>query len=92
MPTARYFIVHDQIQDEWHIKYGNEEYGPYKTQDEAMVFAVDAAQADTSFHGRFLGRCVCIMCRWLMRTDPSNWIQWYYSLELRDMHIPQMQA
>ena len=44
MPTARYFIVHDQIQDEWHIKYGDEEYGPYKTQDEAMVFAIDAAQ------------------------------------------------
>ena len=40
MPTARYFIVHDQVQDEWHIKYGNEEYGPYKTQDEAMVFAM----------------------------------------------------
>ena len=44
MPTARYFIVHDQIQDEWHIKYENEEYGPYKTQDEAMVFAIDAAR------------------------------------------------
>ena len=44
MPTARYFIVHDQIQDEWHIKYGNEEYGPYKSRDEAMVFAIDAAK------------------------------------------------
>src|SRR4051812_24705355 len=44
MPTARYFIVHDQVQDEWHIKYGNEEYGPYKSQDEAMVFAIDAAR------------------------------------------------
>ena len=44
MPTARYFIVHDPIQDEWHIKYENEEYGPYKTQDEAMVFAIDAAR------------------------------------------------
>jgi hypothetical protein len=44
MPTARYFIVHDQVQDEWHIKYGDEAYGPYKTRDEAMVFAIDAAQ------------------------------------------------
>ena len=44
MPTARYFIVHDQMQDEWHIKYGNDQYGPYKTQDEAMVFAIDAAR------------------------------------------------
>jgi len=44
MPTARYFIVHDQTADEWRIKYGDDEYGPYKTQDEAMVFAVDAAR------------------------------------------------
>jgi hypothetical protein len=44
MPTARYFIVHDQIQDEWLIKYGDDQYGPYKTQDEAMLFAIDAAQ------------------------------------------------
>jgi hypothetical protein len=42
MPTARYFIVRDQ--DEWLIKYDNEEYGPYKSQDEAMVFAIDAAR------------------------------------------------
>jgi hypothetical protein len=44
MPTARYFIVHDQIQDKWLIKYGDEEYGPYKTRDEAMLFAIDAAK------------------------------------------------
>jgi len=44
MPTARYFIVHDNVKDEWLIKYSDEEYGPYKTQDEAMVFAIDAAK------------------------------------------------
>jgi hypothetical protein len=44
MPTARYFIVHDSLQDEWRIKYGEDEYGPYKTRDEAMVFAIDAAK------------------------------------------------
>ena len=44
MPTARYFIVHDQLRDEWMIKYGDEAFGPYKTQDEAMVFAIDAAR------------------------------------------------
>jgi hypothetical protein len=44
MPTARYFIVHDQRQEEWMIKYGDEEYGPYKSQDEAMLFAIDAAK------------------------------------------------
>ena len=26
------------------IKFGDDEYGPYKTQDEAMLFAIDAAQ------------------------------------------------
>lgn len=44
MPTARYFIVHDQVAEEWRIKYGDDEYGPYKTKDEAMVFAIDAAK------------------------------------------------
>jgi hypothetical protein len=42
MPIARYFIVHDQ--DEWLIKYGDQDYGPYKSQNEAMVFAIDAAR------------------------------------------------
>lgn len=44
MPTARYFIVHDEVHDEWRINYGNDTYGPYKTQDEAMLFAIDAAR------------------------------------------------
>jgi hypothetical protein len=44
MPTARYFIVHDQVQDEWVINYSGDRFGPYKTQDEAMLFAVDAAK------------------------------------------------
>jgi hypothetical protein len=42
MPTARYFIVHDK--DQWMIKFGDQDYGPYKSQNEAMVFAVDAAR------------------------------------------------
>ena len=45
MPTARYFIVHDQLADEWRIKYGDEEYGPYKSQDEAMEFRLSASGA-----------------------------------------------
>ena len=44
MPTARYFIVRNENQDGWHIKYGDDEFGPYKTQNEAMVFAIDAAK------------------------------------------------
>lgn len=42
MPHARYFIV--QQKDEWLIKFDDEEFGPYHTQKEAMLFAVDAAQ------------------------------------------------
>ena len=42
MPHTRYFIVRDQ--DSWVIKYNDEEFGPYKTQSEAMLFAIDAAQ------------------------------------------------
>jgi hypothetical protein len=42
MPHARYFIVRNQ--DAWVIKYGEEEFGPYKTQSEAMLFAIDAAK------------------------------------------------
>ena len=42
MPQARYFIVRNQ--DAWVIKFEDEEFGPYKTQAEAMLFAIDAAQ------------------------------------------------
>jgi hypothetical protein len=42
MSYARYFIVRNQ--DAWVIKYDDEEFGPYKTQSEAMLFAVEAAK------------------------------------------------
>ncbi len=42
MPHSRYFIVRNQ--NDWVIKYNDEEFGPYKTQSEAMLFAIDAAQ------------------------------------------------
>jgi hypothetical protein len=42
MPDARYFIV--QHDDQWSIKFNDEEYGPYRTKDEALLFAIDAAQ------------------------------------------------
>ena len=47
MPTARYFIVQDR--DEWLIRYGDDEFGPYKTKDEAMLFAIDAAKKLDSY-------------------------------------------
>jgi hypothetical protein len=42
MSQARYFVV--QHDDTWLIKFDDEEYGPYSTQAEAMLFAIDAAQ------------------------------------------------
>jgi hypothetical protein len=42
MPQARYFIVRNE--DAWLIRYADEEFGPYKTQNEALLFAIDAAQ------------------------------------------------
>jgi len=41
-PRTRYLVVrHDNT---WHIKFDGEEYGPYNSEREAMLFAVDAAQ------------------------------------------------
>ncbi len=42
MPNSRYFIV--QKDDSWLIRYGDEDFGPYATRQEALLFAVDAAQ------------------------------------------------
>ena len=42
MALARYFLV--QHDDDWMIKFDDEEFGPYRSQSEAMLFAVDAAR------------------------------------------------
>jgi hypothetical protein len=42
MSDARYFIVQDG--GRWLIKYNDEEYGPYSTETEARLFAIDAAK------------------------------------------------
>ena len=42
MSPTRYFLV--QHDDEWMIQFADEEFGPYKSKDEAMLFAVDAAR------------------------------------------------
>ena len=41
-PQTRYLVVRHE--DVWLIKFDGEEYGPYKTEREAMLFAIDAAQ------------------------------------------------
>ena len=42
MSPKRYFIV--QNHDDWMIKFADEEFGPYRSQSEAMLFAIDAAR------------------------------------------------
>jgi hypothetical protein len=42
MSPTRYFLV--QHNDAWIIKFADEEFGPYKSKSEAMLFAVDAAR------------------------------------------------
>jgi hypothetical protein len=42
MADARYFVI--QQDDQWMIKFADEQYGPYKSRSEAMLFAIDAAQ------------------------------------------------
>jgi len=40
-PYTRYLVVRQE--DVWLIKFDGEEYGPYNTEREAMLFAIDAA-------------------------------------------------
>ena len=42
MSPTRYFLV--QHDDAWMIKFADEEFGPYKSKSEAMLFAVEAAR------------------------------------------------
>ena len=42
MSDARYYVVGDH--DVWMIKFEDGEYGPYAGRDEAVVFAIGAAQ------------------------------------------------
>ena len=37
-PRVCYLVV--RYQDEWVIKFEGEEFGPYKSQSEAMLFAI----------------------------------------------------
>jgi hypothetical protein len=42
VPPVRYLVVRHR--DEWMIKFEGEEFGPYNSKREAMLFAIDAAQ------------------------------------------------
>jgi hypothetical protein len=42
MNPAQYFVV--QSGNEWKIRFRNELFGPYRSRDEALLFAIDAAK------------------------------------------------
>jgi hypothetical protein len=42
LTPAKYFIV--QSGGEWKIKFRNQMFGPYRSRDEALLFAIDAAR------------------------------------------------
>jgi hypothetical protein len=42
MRPAKYFIV--QSGGEWKIRFRDEMFGPYRSRDEALLFAIDAAK------------------------------------------------
>jgi len=45
MPDARYFVERLRAHNyAWMIKFDDEEYGPYKSQSEAVLFAIEAAE------------------------------------------------
>ena len=42
MTPAKYFVL--QSGGEWKIKFRNQMFGPYRSRDEALLFAIDAAR------------------------------------------------
>lgn len=42
MPDHRYFVVEQD--GTWRIRFRDDDFGPYRTREEAIMFAVDAAQ------------------------------------------------
>src|SRR5947207_9538218 len=47
-PRKRYLVVRQQ--DAWFIMFGGEEFGPYNSEREAKLFAIDAAH-ELAEHG-----------------------------------------
>jgi len=42
LTPAKYFVV--QSGGEWKIRFRNEMFGPYRSRNEALLFAIDAAR------------------------------------------------
>jgi hypothetical protein len=72
MPQSRYFVVRN-ADDTWTIQFQGEAFGPYKSQSEAMLFAVDAARK-LGQHGDTAEVC-------LMGVDGHFRSEWAYRRE-----------
>ncbi|MCZ7657334.1 MAG: DUF2188 domain-containing protein [Xanthobacteraceae bacterium] len=74
MSLARYFIV--QQGDEWLIRFEDEEFGPYRSQSEAMLFAVDAArklvERGEDAEVCLMGENGCFRAEWTYRQPPAE--------------------
>jgi hypothetical protein len=72
MPQARYFIV--QNDEKWLIQFGDEQFGPYNSQKEAMLFAIEAAQKlgekGTSAEVCLMGENGHFRAEWTYGRDP----------------------
>jgi len=71
MAVAQYFVerltAHDDV---WMIKFDDEEYGPYTSQSEAVLFAIDAAEK-LNEHGE-KAQVVIIGPTWIYDQDISR--------------------
>jgi hypothetical protein len=80
MPDARYFVERLKTESNaWIIKFDDEEYGPYKSQSEAVRFAIDAAEMRND-HGE-KAQVVIIGPTWTYDQDISrgSWCREYTS-------------
>src|SRR5262249_51436625 len=71
MPDVRYFVERQKAHSNaWIIKFDDEEYGPYKSQSEAVRFAIDAAEKRND-HGE-KAQVVIIEPTWTYDQDISR--------------------
>jgi hypothetical protein len=71
MLDARFFVERLKAHsDAWMIKFDDEEYGPYKSQSEAVRFAIDAAEKRNE-HGQ-KAQVVVIGPTWTYDQDISR--------------------
>ena len=69
MSPTRYFLV--QHDDAWMIKFADEEFGPYKSKSEAMLFAVEGRLSYRKFPGALENSYFSPRTSWQPRRKPG---------------------